>query len=89
METQPFERLAAFCALAAGVAAFGYSTAFVLYVDNSSRGSAYASSLLLLTGAVLSTAGFTGLYARLRETDAILDPKSGALLPFAVLSGSS
>jgi hypothetical protein len=70
VDTQPFERFAAFCALAAGVAGFGYSTAFVIYLDSSSRGSAYASSLLLLTGAVLSTAVFTGLYARLRETDA-------------------
>jgi hypothetical protein len=58
------------CALCAAVAGFGYSTAFVIYLDNSSRAAAYASSLLLLTGALLSTAVFTGLYARLRETDA-------------------
>jgi hypothetical protein len=70
MHTQPFEQFAAYCALAAAVAGFGYSTAFCIYLNDSSRGSAYASSLLLLTGALLSTAVFTGLYGRLRETDA-------------------
>ena len=65
-----FEQFAAYCALAAAVAGFGYSTAFSIYLNDSSRGSAYASSLLLLTGALLSTAVFTGLYGRLRETDA-------------------
>jgi hypothetical protein len=70
MQPQSFERFAGVCALVAGLTGFAYSTAFVIYLDNSSRSAAYVSSLLLAIGAVLSTAVFTGLYGRLRETDA-------------------
>lgn len=64
-----FERFGALCAVAAGVTGFGYSLAFVLFLHNSSRGAAYADALLLLAGGLLSTAAFTTLYQRLRETD--------------------
>jgi hypothetical protein len=70
MQPQSFERFAAVCALVAALAGFGYSTAFVIYLDNTSRSAAYVSSILLAIGAVLSTAVFTGLYGRLRETEA-------------------
>jgi hypothetical protein len=64
-----FERFAAWCALLAGPIGFGYSAAFIVYLNDGSRGAAYADDLLLLAGGVLSTAAFTALYDRLRAVD--------------------
>jgi hypothetical protein len=64
-----FERFGGFCALAAGPTGFAYSLAFVLYLHHPSRGAAYADDVLLLVGALLSTAALTALYERLRPTD--------------------
>ena len=46
MDSQPFERFAALCALAAAAAGFGYSPAFVIHLDGESRSAAYATSPL-------------------------------------------
>jgi hypothetical protein len=64
-----FERWAALAAVAAGLVGFGYSTSFSLYLHSPSRGGAYANSLLLLIGGLLSSAVFTAIYERLRRTD--------------------
>jgi hypothetical protein len=66
----PFTRFGALCALAAGLTGLGYSISFSLYLHSPSRGSAYADSLLLLLGGLVSTAAFTAVYERLRRTDA-------------------
>lgn len=67
-----FTRFAALCAFAAGLVGLGYSISFSLYLHSPSRGTAYADSLLLLAGGLLSTAVFTAVYERLRRTDAAL-----------------
>src|ERR687887_116136 len=59
-------------AVAAGLLSLGYSISFSLYLHAPSRGTAYASALLLLAGGLISTAAFTAVYERLRETDAAL-----------------
>ena len=69
MEGRAFERLGAACAVLAGVAGFGYSTAFVIYLHNGARGAVYTDSLLLIVGGLLSTVTFVALYGRLRKTD--------------------
>jgi len=68
----PFIRFGALCAVAAGLVGLGYSISFSLYLHSPSRGTAYADSLLLLAGGLISTAAFTAVYERLRETDATL-----------------
>ena len=67
-----FIRFGAVCAVAAGVLGLGYSISFSLYLNSPSRGTAYADALLLLAGGLISTAAFTGVYERLRQTDAPL-----------------
>jgi hypothetical protein len=69
MEGRSFERFGAVCAALAGVAGFGYSTAFVVYLHNGARGAVYADSLLLIVGGLLSTVTFVALYGRVRKTD--------------------
>jgi len=64
-----FDRFAGACALLAAPAGIGYSTAFIVYLHDGSRGAAYADDLLLLIGGLLSTVVFTGLYERLRGID--------------------
>ena len=59
-------------AVAAGLLSLGYSISFSLYLHAPSRGTAYANALLLLAGGLISTAAFTAVYERLRETDAAL-----------------
>jgi hypothetical protein len=56
----------------AGLVGLGYSIAFSLYLHDASRGTAYATSVLLLLGGLVSTAAFTAVYERVRETDAAL-----------------
>jgi len=67
-----FTRFGAFCATAAGLLGLAYSIAFSLYLHDPTRGSAYASSLLLLAGGLVSTAAFTAIYERLRHADPAL-----------------
>ncbi len=67
-----FSRFAALCAVAAGLVGLGYSISFSFYLHNPGRGTAYANALLLLVGGLLSTAVFTAVYERLRQTDAAL-----------------
>ena len=67
-----FVRFGALCAMGAGLMGLGYSISFSLYLDNPSRGTAYADALLLTAGGVASTAAFTAVYERLRQTDPAL-----------------
>ena len=67
-----FARFGGLCAVAAGLLGFAYSTSFSLYLNDPSRGTAYANSLLLLVGGLVSTAAFTAVYERLRPTDSAL-----------------
>jgi hypothetical protein len=69
MESASFNRFGGLAAIVAGVTGFAYSAAFVTYLHNGSRGAAWADAILLLVGGLLSTAAFTALYPRLRETD--------------------
>jgi len=64
-----FERFGGMCAVLAGIAGFGYSTAFVIYLHNASRRAAYVDDVLLLAGGLLSIAAFVAVYGRLRSTD--------------------
>ena len=64
MEGRSFERFGAVCAALAGVAGFGYSTAFVIYLHNGARGAVYADSLLLIVGGLLSSVTFVALFGR-------------------------
>jgi hypothetical protein len=72
MATRSFDRFGALCAAAAAVAGFGYSVAFVIYLHNGARGAAYADALLLMVGGIASTAVFSALFQRLRDTDPAL-----------------
>jgi len=67
--SRSFERFGGVCAALAGLAGFGYSTAFVVYLNDGARGAVYADSLLLMAGGLLSTAAFVALYGRLRAVD--------------------
>jgi hypothetical protein len=64
-----FEWLGGACAVLAGLAGFAYSTAFVIYLHDGSRGAVYADSILLLAGGLVSIAAFVAVYGRLRRTD--------------------
>ncbi len=64
-----FTGFGALAAFAAGLLGLGYSISFSLYLDSPSRGTAYANALLLLAGGLISTAAFTAVYQRLRQTD--------------------
>jgi hypothetical protein len=82
MEGRSFERFGAVCAALAGVAGFGYSTAFVIYLHNGARGAVYADSVLLIVGGLLSAVTFIALYGRLRKTDEGFALLGAALLVF-------
>ena len=84
MEGRSFERFGAVCAALAGVAGFGYSTAFVIYLHNGARGAVYADSVLLIVGGLLSAVTFIALYGRLRKTD-----EGFALLGLALALGAA
>jgi hypothetical protein len=82
-----FEQFSGLCAGLAGLAGLGYSTAFVVYLHDGSRGAAYVDDVLLILGGLLATAAFVAIYGRLRATDegfALL----GLLLAFAGALGS-
>jgi hypothetical protein len=64
-----FERFGGACAVLAGLAGFAYSTAFVIYLHDGSRGAVYADSILLLVGGLVSIVAFVAVYGRLRATD--------------------
>jgi hypothetical protein len=64
-----FERLAGLCAIAAGAIGVAYSIAFVLFLHSADRSEAYANSILLLLGGLLTTAAFVAVYQRVRATD--------------------
>jgi hypothetical protein len=64
-----FVRFGALCALAAGLLGLAYSLSFSLYLHNASQGTAYADSILLLAGGLVSTAAFTAVYELLRPVD--------------------
>jgi hypothetical protein len=84
MAGRSFERFGAVCAVLAGIAGFGYSTAFVVYLHNGARGAVYTDSLLLIVGGLLSTVTFVALYGRLRKTD-----EGFALLGLALAVGAA
>jgi hypothetical protein len=87
MQSRLFEQVGGVCAGLAGLAGFGYSTAFVIYLHNASRGAAYVDDVLLVLGGLAATAAFVAVYGRLRATDegfALL----GLLLAFAGAFGS-
>jgi len=69
MQSWVFERFGGVCAILAGIAGFGYSTAFVIYLHDASRRAAYVDDVLLLTGGLLSIAAFVAVYGRLRTAD--------------------
>jgi hypothetical protein len=69
-EAWTFERLAGAAAVLVAVGGLVYSIAFVIYLDNEARWSAYVQALALLIGGVLTTAVFVALYERLRAVDA-------------------
>jgi hypothetical protein len=69
MHSWAFERFGGVCAILAGIAGFGYSTAFVIYLHNASRDAAYVDDVLLLVGALLSIGAFVAVYGRLRLTE--------------------
>jgi len=82
-----FEKFGGVCAGLAGLAGFAYSTAFVIYLHDASRGAAYTDDVLLLVGGLLATAAFVAVYGRVRAADegfALL----GLLLAFAGAFGS-
>ena len=60
------------CAVAAGLLGLAYSISFTLYLHSPSRGSAYADSIFLLAGGLVSTGAFTAIYARTRDTEPTL-----------------
>jgi hypothetical protein len=64
-----FVRFGSLCALTAGVLGLAYSLSFSLYLNHASQGTAYADSILLLVGGLVSTAAFTAVYELLRSTD--------------------
>jgi hypothetical protein len=69
MRSRAFEGVGGACAVLAGVAGFGYSAAFVVYLHDASRGAVYADSLLLMAGGLLSMVAFVAVYGRLRTSD--------------------
>lgn len=82
-----FEKFGGVCAGLAGIAGLAYSTAFVIYLHDASRGAAYTDDVLLLVGGLLATAAFVAVYGRVRAADegfALL----GLLLAFAGAFGS-
>ena len=58
-----------FCAAAAGLVGLAYSISFSLYLHAPGRGTAYADSIFLLAGGLVSTGAFTAIYARIRSTE--------------------
>jgi hypothetical protein len=64
-----FERFGGACAVLAGVTGFGYSAAFVVYLEDGSRGAAYVDAVLLLAGGLLSAVAFLAVYGRVRRID--------------------
>jgi hypothetical protein len=69
-EAWTFERLAGAAAIVVAVGGLVYSVAFVVYLENEARWSAYVQALALLIGGVLTSAVFVALYERLRAVDA-------------------
>jgi hypothetical protein len=67
--SRTFERFGGVCAVLAGVTGFGYSAAFVVYLNDGARGAAYADALLLLAGGLLSAVAFVAVYGRVRRSD--------------------
>jgi hypothetical protein len=65
-----FERLAGAAALAVAAGGISYSIAFVIFLGDGARWSAYAQSLLLLVGGLATTVVFVALFERLRTVDA-------------------
>jgi hypothetical protein len=65
-----YDRFGGICAGLAGLAGFGYSAAFVVYLNNGSRDAQYVDTILLILGGLVSMAAFVALYGRLRETEA-------------------
>jgi hypothetical protein len=87
MQSRVFEKVSGVCAGLAGLAGLAYSTAFVIYLHDASRGAAYTDDILLLVGGLLATAAFVAVYGRVRAADegfALL----GLLLAFAGAFGS-
>jgi hypothetical protein len=68
--TSTYDRFGGICAGLAGLAGFGYSTAFVIYLNDGSRDAVYVDTILLIFGGLVSMAAFVALYGRLRDTDA-------------------
>jgi hypothetical protein len=64
-----FERFGGVCAVLAGVTGFGYSAAFIVYLDDGARGAAYVDAVLLLAGGLLSAVAFVAVYGRVRRID--------------------
>lgn len=65
-----FERLAAICAVAAGVGAFLYSIAFVADAASDSSVADLSSSLLLLITGLLTLVALIGVHEHVRRVDA-------------------
>jgi len=87
MQSRMFEQFGGVCAGLAGLAGFGYSAAFIVYLHDTSRKAAYVDDVLLLLGGLLAVGAFVAVYGRLRATDegfALL----GLLLAFAGAFGS-
>ena len=69
-ETISFERFAGMAAILAGIVHFLYAVAFVIISRNAPELGSFLSALFLLLAGLLSMTALTGIYQRLRETDA-------------------
>jgi hypothetical protein len=67
--SRTYERFAGACAAFVALGGIGYGIAFVVTVQNASRGAGYASALFLLGGGLVSVVVMIAIYHRLRATD--------------------
>jgi hypothetical protein len=88
MRSLEFERFAGQAARAVAVMGFLYSVVFVLVVEKGYRWAAILTSILLLVGALLSSAVFVALYGRLHLIDPLISLWV-TLLGFAAAIGSA
>jgi hypothetical protein len=88
MRSLEFERFAAQAARCVAVIGFLYTALFVVVVENGARWAAILTSILLLSGALLSSVVFIALYGRLHLIDPLISLWV-TLLGFAAAIGSA
>jgi hypothetical protein len=67
--SRSFARLSGWSAIVAGIAALAYSVTFAVVVQNGDRWAQWASTLLLVTGALAAFPVLIGLYLQVRGAD--------------------